>query len=39
MKHKSKAFDKFKEYQSMVKRQTEKGIKSQVSGPNFGTRN
>ena len=26
-KHKSEAFDKFKEYQSMVKKQTEKNIK------------
>ena len=27
MKHKSEAFDKFKEYQSMVEKQTEKSIK------------
>ena len=27
MKHKSKAFDKFKEYQCMVEKQTEKNIK------------
>ena len=27
MKHKSEAFDKFKEYQSMVEKQTEKNIK------------
>ena len=27
MKHKSEAFDKFKEYQSMIEKQTEKNIK------------
>ena len=27
MKHKSEAFDKFKEYQNMVEKQTEKSIK------------
>ena len=27
MKHKSEAFDKFKEYESMVEKQTEKSIK------------
>ena len=28
MKYKSEAFDKFKEYQSMVEKQTEKNIKN-----------